>query len=66
MSALPSSDLFHPLCISDIQYVVTPMKIIKDYRILPNQGFSNVASALSIDPFLSVEQLEVHVAIECN
>ena len=37
-----------------------------EHVVAANECLADVALALAIYPFLSVEQLKVHVAVECN
>ena len=48
-----ASDFFNTLRITDIQDVVAA-----------DEGLANVTLALAVDPFFSVEELEVHVAVK--
>ena len=38
----------------------------EESRHLPYKCFANVASAFSVDPLFSIEQLQVHVSVECD
>lgn len=60
------SYLLDSLRISHIQYIVTPTKTMLLTLCLPDEGLSDVAATLSIDPLFSVEKLQIHVTIEGN
>lgn len=50
---IDQSDLLDTLCVSHVEYIVAA-----------DESLTDVAFALAVDPLLSVEELQVHVAIE--
>ena len=36
------------------------------YIVAPNKSLANIATALTVEPFLSVIELKIHVTIESN